>query len=316
MPKRRYHIVMNTNAGTVKATGLTPEGLLARFAGTGHEVTLDADGHVPLERRIKKALSGDAEVIVAAGGDGTVTALAEAVMGSGKILAVLPLGTANLLARDLDVPLDIDAWIEALDTLEPHYIDVGEVNGRIFLHKVVIGLVPGLAAGREYLRGRHGPVAFVGYLRYFLRRLARNRRLAIEIVPDEGDPHIERAQSIAVVSNGYDEGFGRFFSRHRLDRGELNLYIIKHLNAGDVFRLVTGMLMGKWREDDALAMERVCGVVINSHKRKLKAMIDGEVESLNVPLNFAIRPKALPILAGPAAHAAESGPELVDEAGA
>ena len=66
--------------------------------------------------------------------------------------------------------------VAALVTGETHRIDVGEVNGRIFLHKVVVGVIPGVAAGREHIRGRHDTSAKIGFLRYFFRRLARARR--------------------------------------------------------------------------------------------------------------------------------------------
>ncbi len=69
-------------------------------------------------------------------------------------LGILPLGTLNRLARDLDLPLDIDQAIKGLVTTEPHKIDVGEVNGRIFLCNSFIGLPPMVTARRQSLRGK------------------------------------------------------------------------------------------------------------------------------------------------------------------
>ena len=108
----------------------------------------------PLAAQVAAAIDSDADVIVAAGGDGTITAVASALVGTDTALAILPLGTVNLLARDLGIPLDVNAAIAALAAMQPRKIDVGEVNGAVFLHKIVFGFVPGLAAARERLRGR------------------------------------------------------------------------------------------------------------------------------------------------------------------
>ena len=160
---RRYHIVLNPKSGAALAIGLTAEKLAASFAASGLEATMDADDSVPFAERIERAKNADAEVIVSAGGDGTATALANALADTGKALAVLPLGTANLLARDLALPLDLEATIAALGTMETRQIDVGEVNGRVFLHKVVVGLIPSIAAGREHIRGRQTLPALLGF---------------------------------------------------------------------------------------------------------------------------------------------------------
>ncbi len=291
-----YHIIFNARSGTAQAQGLTPAALRELFERHGHEPVIDEDVDTPLAERVEAAVRSDARVIVAAGGDGTATAVAEALAGTDKVLAILPLGTANLLARDLSIPLQVPEWFAALDTMVPRRIDVGVVNGRIFLHKVVIGLIPGIAAGREALRGRAGLVAWIGFLRYFFRRLLRARRLAVEITPAEGEPHIERVKSIAVANNAYDEGFARFFARRRLDTGTLTLYLLKHLTIGDFFRLLIEKLIGNWRQDEALSILSVKAVTLRSRHRRLMAMIDGEVRKMDVPLEFSIRPGALAVL--------------------
>lgn len=296
MSQRRFHLVLNVNSGTVQALGVTEADLRAIFEARRLDVTIDADPDKQLSERIKTALESDADTIIAAGGDGTVTALATAVIDSDKNLAILPLGTANLLARDLGVPLDLEECVDALVTMEPLAIDVSEVNGTIFLHKAVIGVIPELAAGREYIRGQ-GVGAKIGYMRYFFRRIARARRLALEIATGDGQTRIERVQAIAVASNAYDEGLGRFFHRDKLDTGLLTIYVLRHLNFGDMIKLATGMLAGHWRDYDALDISTAKTVTIRSKKPRLQLMIDGEVTSMEVPLNFKIYPRALSVLA-------------------
>ena len=300
MNQAPYYVILNANAGTAIATGVTPEALEQMFADHGMSAVVDADTEAGMEARTERALASGAETIVAAGGDGTITALASALVGTDRKLAILPLGTVNALAKDLHVPLDLAGAVAALQEGEARRIDVGEVNGRIFLHKVVVGLIPSLAAGREKIRGRYDVVAKLGFLRYMFRRIARAKRMAVAIETDTGTRRVERIQALAVASNAYDEGLGQFFSRQSLDRGTLTLYILKHFTVSDFFRLTTRMLLGRWQNDEALSMESVTSVTINAHKALMKVMFDGEVMTLQTPLEFTIRPLALTVLVPPA----------------
>ncbi|MCD7059685.1 diacylglycerol/lipid kinase family protein [Pelagibacterium xiamenense] len=299
MASGRYHVLLNRNSGTVQALGITPEMLAERFEQHGFDAIVDGDTETPVAERIERAVASDAQVIVAAGGDGTVTSTAARIMGTGKTLAVLPLGTFNLLARDLGVPLDLDAWIEALPHMVSKDIDVAEVNGTIFLHKAVIGVMPDIAAAREKIRGA-GRLAGLSYLRYVFRRVARSRRLALEVVTDTGEKRIERVHAIGVASNAYDEEFGHFMSRQHLDSGILTLYKVDRMSPLAFVRLAAGMIAGHWRDDPSLRIQSAHAVTIRSRKPRLQVMIDGEIESLETPLHFTIKHKALPILALPA----------------
>ena len=314
MLQTSHHIVFNSSSGTAASASLRPEQLVERFAALGHSVSIDADTSRPFAERMQTARAAAAPILVAAGGDGTVTALAETAIQSGKTLAVIPLGTANLLARDLAIPLDLDEWFASYATMAPRRIDVGEVNGRVFLHKVVIGAVPGIAAAREQLRGRKDLGALFGFLGHFFYRLSRIRRFAAEITPDRGDPHIERVQSIAVANNDYAEGPGKVFSRARLDEGTLSLYLIRHLTPVDALRLGFGMLIGSWRSDQVLEIENVRSLVIRTHGRRVRVMLDGEIEMLDGPLSFRSLPLALSVLAPTVAVAPTTESGLVGKA--
>ena len=303
MQQTSHHIVFNSSSGTAASASVRPEHLVERFLALGHTVSMDADASRPFAERLQTARTSSAPILVAAGGDGTATALAEVAIQSGKTLAVLPLGTANLLARDLALPLDLDGWFSTYSTMQARRIDVGEVNGRVFLHKVVIGAVPGIAAAREQIRGRDDLGAKVGFLKHFFQRLSRLRRFAAEITPGKGEPHIERVQSIAVANNDYAEGPGKIFARARLDEGTLSLYLLRSLGPIDAVRLGLGMLLGSWRSDQVLEIENVHSVVIRTKRGRVRVMLDGEVELLESPLSFRSLPLALRIMAPPDAEA-------------
>lgn len=304
-----YHVMLNASSGTALAGGVTAEAIVAKFAALGHRVSIDADSSKPFAQRLRAAGNSTAPVLVAAGGDGTATALAKVASETGKRLAVLPLGTANLLARDLNLPLELDQWFAALPDMLEREIDFGEINGQVFLHKVVIGAVPGIAAVREKIRGNFTLGARLGFITHFFRALSRVRRFAVEVTSDSGEPVIHRVHAIAVANNDYAAGLGKVFARSRLDAGFLSLYFVRSLSPGDALRLGLEMLLGTWRNDDSIKIENVRSVTVRTRRRRVRAMIDGEVGMIDGPFDFRIRPLGLKVLAGPvAAEASEAEP--------
>lgn len=298
-PERRFYVLLNANSGTVLATGISAASLQEHFDAAGLDAVVDGDTDTPFAERIERATKADVDVVVAAGGDGTITALAGALAGSEKALAILPLGTVNALAKDLGLPMDIPEAIALLKSATIRKIDVGEVNGRVYLHKVVIGIIPSLAAAREHIRGQGTWTSKAAFMRFLVNRLLRSRRMAVAIEPVDGPSHVVRAKAVAVACNAYDQGLGKVFSRQNLEGGMLNIYTLTSLTIADFVRLSAGMLLGNWRDAPALSIETSRAVTIRSRKKLLKVMFDGEVETLHTPLDFRIRPSALAVLVPP-----------------
>jgi diacylglycerol kinase family enzyme len=313
MADTRYHIIFNPNAGTALTTGVTTAVLTEHFTKAGLNFDIDDDDDEPLAGRIERALKGPAEVIVAAGGDGTVLAVAEALLGSDKTLAVLPLGTMNGLARDLQLALDIPTAIAQLPTLVPRAIDVAEVNGRPFLHNVIIGLIPNIAVGREWVRGQGWGGKF-RFVRHSLRLVARAKRLAVALAVDRGPQRIEVVQTLVVANNSYDQAFGAFMSRRRLDRGTLTTYFIRTFKLNDMLRLAVEMFTGRWRDDEVVEFEKVRQLTVATKRPRVLCTLDGEIVWLDSPMYFSVHPKSLVVLAAPdAAAAVAAEPQPVAE---
>lgn len=290
----RPYVIFNPNSGTALSLNLDHEDLVRRFAEVGLVAEIDSSGD-DLQGKIERALRSEADTVICAGGDGTFTAIARGLVGSGKTLALLPLGTANLLARDLGVPLALDVALASLADAEPREIDVGEVNGRLFLHKVVVGIIPAIAAAREKVRGG-GPMALLRFAQYFTHRLTKAQRTAVAITSRDTVDRIERVHAIAVANNAYDQGWGKLFQRSSLTAGTLTLYVLNRLALTDVLRLATEMVAGRWQDDAGVTIEAIRSVTLQTKRSRVAAMIDGEVELLEAPLNFRIRPKALRVL--------------------
>ncbi|MGB0083805.1 MAG: diacylglycerol kinase family protein [Rhodomicrobiaceae bacterium] len=293
----RVHAILNRNAGTM--IGFGPEQLEKKlanaFAKAGHCISVETAEPGDIVERLQSAAGKDYDAIIIGGGDGSVNAAATALLGRDMALGILPLGTLNRLARDLDLPLDTDQAIKGLVTTEPHKIDVGEVNGRIFLCNSFIGLPPMVTARRQSLRGRSLAERLSGYLA-LPGEIARTvRRLAL-LIDDSETPRIHRALTVAVSNNPYLEEAHFPPKRGPLDTGRLGLYISKHRTIAQTIWLLLRASLGLWQGDPEFEGHRVRTLTINSKAKRLRVSNDGEVLSLETPLHYRIRPRALTIL--------------------
>jgi diacylglycerol kinase family enzyme len=106
-----------------------------------------------------------------------------------------------------------------------------------------------------------------------------------------------RVHAIAVANNGYAEGFAKVFTRETLDRGILTVYLLKRLTPFTALRMTAEIMFGLWRRDAALTFEETTAVTIDARPSSVEVMIDGEVETMSMPLDFRIKSRALNVLA-------------------
>ncbi len=275
-------------------------------AGLDVGAVLDGDA-TDLMARMAHARDLPVDAIVTAGGDGTIAAAAEVLTGTRKALAPLPLGTMNLLAKDLGIPIDLDLAIAALARSEAVAIDVGEVNGRKFLCNSMLGVPARLAERRERNRLNMG---FIGWWRHSfasLKAMYRYPPMRVGMAYGDGTPHVElRSKAIVVANNAYDEGFGQVLTRSRLDGGQLTVYATRRLSLWPLIRLSTRMALGAWTHDPDLETHTVRKLAVTSRRRLIRVMNDGETMLIRPPLRYKILPKALMVLR-PRKDAPEAG---------
>src|SRR5687767_2406768 len=145
--RRPIEVIINSGSGSVLGEE-TSNSLRDRFIAHGvpANVHLATDG-TEIVRLAKHAVE-DADVIVAGGGDGTISAVAEEVARAGKTLGVLPLGTLNNFSKDLGIPQTLSGAVSTIATGDVRTIDLAEVNGRIFINNSSIGLYPQIVLRR------------------------------------------------------------------------------------------------------------------------------------------------------------------------
>jgi diacylglycerol kinase family enzyme len=295
---RTVAVVLNGAAGALLGEPDAMHSLQATFAEaqfTPHFVPPDA-GTLP--ERIAQAAAMGADAVIVGGGDGTVACAAQTLAGGEIPLGVLPFGTMNLLAKDLDMPIDdTTAAIAVLAAGHVQAIDVADVNGKTFLCASMLGLPAHLGRFREAQRGAGSPLlAWSRIGAGFLGAIRSHRRMRA-VVHLDGRKLRVRASSLSITVNALDDTSGRLFGRSRLDGGTLVLYVIRHLTLSRILILAWRMLRGNWRRDPALQEYPAREVVIVARGRTMTVMNDGELMELPLPLTYTIRPGALRVLA-------------------
>src|SRR6185436_16894743 len=147
--KRMIAVLINPKGGTAQgknAVADLQQLLATRLPQAQVEVVQHGD---QLTERAQAARSAGAEVVAAAGGDGTLSAVAQALVGSSVRLGVIPFGTRNHFARDLKVPLDLGQAVDLLASGTARPIDVGAVNGAYFINNASVGIYPELVDLRD-----------------------------------------------------------------------------------------------------------------------------------------------------------------------
>lgn len=235
-------------------------------------------------------------VIVAVGGDGTVNAAARRAIESGSALLVVPRGTMNLVARDLDLPVRAEALLASLSVLQERRIDVASVNGALFLHSSLLGFVPALARLRERLRGPLEPRAAARECVRFAHALLRTPTLRLELDSDRGKAR-GLTRSLAVTCNALAEaGLGEH-RRTDLEGGRLAVYASAHAGPLGPLRLLAALAAGSAPRDPETDTGRCATLSVRCPRRRLRVSNDGEVGWFDTPLEYRIHPRGLTVLA-------------------
>jgi len=149
-------ILINQSGGTAKGDPEIGAKVEAAMRAAGIEGDVELLDGAGVAKRAKEAVAAKAPLVIAGGGDGSISAAAGAIAGSETILGILPLGTLNHLARDLGIPFDIDQAAAIIGAGNEQRIDVAEINGRIFVNNSALGLYPLMVVDRDGQQKRLG----------------------------------------------------------------------------------------------------------------------------------------------------------------
>jgi diacylglycerol kinase family enzyme len=303
----KIDVIINARSGAGNKVEVQHR-LAQAFKATGVEARISlARNGAEVVKLAQRALRSDAQVIVAAGGDGTVSAVAATVIGSDKALGVLPYGTMNHFAKDLKIPLDLEGAVETIVADHEARVDVGEVNDHIFVNNSSLGLYPSIVREREKQQ-RLGWGKWPAFVWAALTVLRRYPFLGIRVSVDGQDLR-SRTPFVFIGNNEYEMAGFNIGRRARLDKGELSLYVTNRTGRLGLIRLALRALLGGLRQEKDFLAIRTKEVWIETKHRRLRLALDGEVTNLVPPLHYRVRPGALRVLAPPSKPANDHAPD-------
>jgi diacylglycerol kinase family enzyme len=238
-------------------------------------------------------------VIIAGGGDGTISAVAGAMLGTGKVLGVLPLGTFNFFARRFNVPLDLDGALQVATSGQPTRADVGDVNGHVFLNNSSIGLYPTVLQRREATYRMIGRSQAAAYASVALAMLQPPALLNLRLELD-GVQVTRRTPLLFVGTNEYQMATFDIPGHECVREGRLAAYITRALTLGPLWRVALRAFFRGLHGAPELEVQCAREAVVTLRPRRIRVALDGELKLLDTPLRFRMRVGELTVLAGPA----------------
>lgn len=294
-PRRIVPVLINATAGQ-RGPDEGPADLEQKFRDRGLQAQIIlAHSGEQLEAAAKQAVQGGAGVVVAGGGDGTVSAVAACVAGTGVRLGVLPMGTLNHFAKDLGIPLELDGAIDVIAGGRELAADMGEVNGRLFINNSSLGLYPDIVLDRERQRQRLGRGKWAALLAASVHAARRYPVLSLQIEVD-GKPMQRRSAFVFIGNNDYQmEGF-EIGERRCLTAGKLSLYVTQRTGRFGLLRLALRALVGRLRQASDFDMLAAQSLTVDAARRHMRVAADGEVMLMATPLRYTIRPGVLRVI--------------------
>ena len=285
-------VLINSGGGSAGNRSAITQVLEA--AGLGDHIQW-LDGKA-IRKAAEAALAAGAEVVVAGGGDGTISCVAGALAGTETALGVLPLGTLNHFARDLGIPADLAEAAKLIAAGRPRKVDLAEVNGRTFINNSSIGVYPLMVNDREAQQHRLGRRKRLAMAVAGVRTLLRfsTRRLALTI--DDRKAQVE-TPLLFVGNNDYRLEMPGAGTRERLDGGRLSVVVLRRKSRWGFCAAAVRSLVGRHRKVDVARLNDVKRLRVDSPRRALTISLDGETALMETPLDYGIRPGALKVIA-------------------
>ena len=237
-------------------------------------------------------------ILVAAGGDGSINAAARAALAHRCPLGVIPQGTFNYLARDHGIPLEAQAAAQALLRARPRPVQVGMVNGEIFLVNASLGLYPQLLQDREAFKARLGRHRWVAMVSGLATVFQWHRHLVLDIELD-GQRHARAASTLFVGNNrlqveqvGLEDDVTA-----PMGCGRLAGVVIPPIGVAAMLGLVLRGALGRLGDADAVESFSFHRLDVQvPGRRRVKIAFDGEVQRMAPPLRFSVAPEPLRLM--------------------
>ncbi|HMM46117.1 MAG TPA: diacylglycerol kinase family lipid kinase [Candidatus Macondimonas sp.] len=255
-----------------------------------YETTGDADEDVP--GRVREAVASGAELVIAIGGDGTVSEAAQALAGGTTPLAVIPTGTANVFARVMGIPLELDAACALLADFRVRTVDALQSGGRLYVLHLGAGLSSLMIRDTDRAaKRRFGRLAYVWTA---LRTLSGLQPHRFEIVVD-GARHRLRAKQVFIANGGvWGIDAVRIGPDIEPDDGVIDLCILNGRTFLDFAGIGWDFLTGQHHRNRKVRYLKARRSIALDSRPGLPVQGDGEIVG-RTPIEIDIRPAAVPV---------------------
>jgi diacylglycerol kinase family enzyme len=300
--KPPLHIVLNAGSGRTAAgaTRAIIEDILTA-ARREHTLTVvdDPARLVAIARETVARAKAGGGIVVAAGGDGTLNAVAQVTLGSGCVFGVLPQGTFNYFGRAHGIPSDTAAATQVLLTGLPQPVQVGLVNDRIFLVNASVGLYPQLLEDREAWNRQYGRSRIVA-LAAGLATVLRHRRHLRITIEHYGQTRDVRTRTLFVGNNPLQLVQIGIPLADALATGQLAAIMLRPVGTLPMLWLIARGAIGQLGEADNVISFGFDGMTVRRPRflrtRRMKVATDGEVAWLDEPVRFCVSPEPLHLI--------------------
>lgn len=266
------------------------------FRQAGHQIRSVQVSPRALDAALGEAIKEAPDGIVVAGGDGTASAAARRLGGSLIALGILPMGTFNLAARDLGVPLEMEEAARFLASATPLPIDVLEVNGYSCLCTTILGFYPQFADTFE--RREHGGHWWKKTLRLVTglpRYFSEARPIHLSWRGDEQGA--ARTKFSAFVPGRYKASAGIVPARTEFQSGSFTAYVGTQKSAAAAMRGMFDYIFGRQETNPELILFKASKLeLLGGKKRDTAVMLDGEILRMSFPMRLEVKPGHLRVL--------------------
>ena len=295
----RCAVIINRQSGTVSEVwdDAFSDELIRGLQSNGWDPELHLLEGSEISDTVKRLIDERPGAIISGGGDGTTTSMAEMLRGPGIPLGILPFGTLNLAARDLNTPLDP---LEAIRSFKPgrtRNIDVLDVNGHACLCVTFLGFYPVLLKRNDEVHTRSWWMKFWKLGMRLTEVYYRSPRLRITLDLDGQSEQHYKTRLLAIVPGRYEEAFNILPKRDELQSGEFHVYTSRHKTRWSAVRMAFSYLKGSPATDPDLDVVTAKNMRVAIHRNRSNLVaIDGEVYRLEVPIEVKLMEEALTVL--------------------
>lgn len=263
---------------------LIPDGKIDRFDAASYK------------KFLATALKEGFQTIVAAGGDGTVSAIASELIRqkSRARLGIIPVGTLNHFAQDLGIPASVYKALDIIARGKSAYVDAAKVNTFYFLNNSSLGFYPYIISERDQIKSR-GIKKWWRVTRAVVRALRRYPYVRVTF-ESNGKKFTRETPFIFVGNNVYEMGIQNLGTRRHLKEGVLSVLIAHKVSRMRLIILVWHALRGTLKQQRDFDSVGLSKLTISARRKRLKVSYDGEIALLKTPIHYESKPRALRVI--------------------